>query len=292
MLSFNEHNLSEEVVARFDGCDNPRLKQIVQALVRHSHAFVREVELTQDEWAFAIDYLTRTGHMCDDKRQEFILLSDVMGVSMLVDAINHRMPDGATETTVLGPFYLGEHRVTPHGADIAAGLDGEPMYVEGKVSTADGAPLAGAVIDIWHSDDDGFYDAQKSEADEASLRARFISDAAGRFHFKSIVPSSYPIPHDGPVGQLLEATKRHPMRPAHVHFHVSAPGFETLVTHVFISGDPWLESDAVFGVKESLIAALPGREGPIFPDGSPSPDRWRHLKYDFGLKAVGRRAVA
>lgn len=292
MLSFNEHNLTEEVLARFDGCENPRLKQVVQALVRHSHAFVKEVELSQEEWGAAIDFLTRTGHMCDDKRQEFILLSDVMGISMLVDAINHRMPDGATETTVLGPFYLGEHRVTPHGADLAEGVSGEPMYVDAAVVATDSAPVAGAVVDIWHSDDDGFYDAQKPDLDGPLLRARFLTDAAGRLHFKSIVPSSYPIPHDGPVGQLLQATKRHPMRPAHIHFRVSAPGFETLVTHVFVSGDPWLESDAVFGVKESLIADLAERSGPAYPDGSPAPDHWKLLTYRFGLKAVPARATA
>ena len=292
MLSFDENNLTDAVVARFGGCENPRLKTIVEALVRHSHAFVKDVALTQDEWTVAIDFLTRTGQMCDDRRQEFILLSDVMGLSMLVDAINHRMPDGATETTVLGPCYLGEHRVTAHGTDIAAGIEGEPMYVEARVSTPDGAPLAGARIDIWHSDDDGFYDSQKSDSTEPSLRARFISDPDGRFHFKSIVPSSYPIPHDGPVGQLLEATKRHPMRPAHVHFHVSAPGYETLVTHVFVAGDPWLDSDAVFGVKESLVADLTARDDPSYPDGTPAPAGWKLLHYDFGLKPLARGAAA
>jgi len=283
MLSFDEHNLTDEVVNRFAECPDPRLKQVIQALVRHAHAFVKEVELTEQEWFTAIQFLTRTGQMCDDKRQEFILLSDVLGISMLVDAINHRMPDGATESTVLGPFYLGEHRVTPFGGDIAGDEPGERLFVEGTVSSPGGAPIAGATVDIWHSDDDGFYDAQKG-LDEPSLRARFITDAKGRFGFRSIVPSSYPIPHDGPVGELLEATKRHPMRPAHVHFKIAAPGHETLVTHLFIPGDPWLESDAVFGVKESLIATLTTRQGGTYPDGSAAPDTWTHLAHDFGLK--------
>ncbi|MDP2800781.1 MAG: intradiol ring-cleavage dioxygenase [Phreatobacter sp.] len=283
MLSFNEHNLTDAVVDRFADCPDPRLKQVVQALVRHAHAFVKEVELTEAEWIAAIGFLTRTGDMCDDKRQEFILLSDVLGISMLVDAINHRMPDGATETTVLGPFYLGEHRVTPNGADIAADEPGERLFVEGKVASSDGAPIAGAAVDIWHSDDEGFYDAQKG-TEEPSLRARFLTDANGRFGFRTIVPSSYPIPHDGPVGQLLEATKRHPMRPAHIHFRIAAPGHETLVTHLFMPGDPWLESDAVFGVKESLVATLTAQAGGAYPDGSAAPAGWQLLRHAFGLK--------
>ncbi len=175
MLSFDEHNLTDEVVNRFAGCPDDRLKQVIQALVRHAHAFVKEVELTEQEWFTAIQFLTRTGQMCDDKRQEFILLSDVLGISMLVDAINHRMPDGATESTVLGPFYLGEHRVTPFGGDIAGDEPGERLFVEGTVSSPGGAPIAGATVDIWHSDDEGFYDAQKG-LEEPSLRARFITD--------------------------------------------------------------------------------------------------------------------
>ncbi len=287
MLSFDEHNLTDEVVNRFAGCPDDRLKEVIQALVRHAHAFVKEVELTEQEWFAAIQFLTRTGQMCDDKRQEFILLSDVLGISMLVDAINHRMPDGATESTVLGPFYLGEHRVTPFGGDIAGNEPGERVFVEGTVSSPGGAPIAGATVDIWHSDDDGFYDAQKG-LEEPSLRARFITDDRGRFGFRSIVPSSYPIPHDGPVGELLEATKRHPMRPAHIHFKIAAPGHETLVTHLFIPGDPWLESDAVFGVKESLIATLSDRQGGTYPDGSAAPASWKHLAHDFGLKPAAR----
>jgi hydroxyquinol 1,2-dioxygenase len=191
LLSFNEHNLTDEVVKRFNDCDNPRLKQVVQALVRHAHAFVKEVELTQDEWVTAIDFLTRTGHTCDGKRQEFILLSDVLGVSMLVDAVNHRMPEGATETTVLGPFYLGEHKAMPHGTDIAVGIEGARLYAEGTVRSSDGRSIAGAVVDIWHSDDDGFYDAQKPEP-EPSLRARFVTNLSGHFGRRTAIGNQAP----------------------------------------------------------------------------------------------------
>jgi hydroxyquinol 1,2-dioxygenase len=283
VASFDRHNLTGEVVKRFDNCENPRLKHVVQALVRHAHAFVKEVELTQDEWVTAIDFLTRTGHTCDGKRQEFILLSDVLGISMLVDAVNHPTPNGATETTILGPFYLGEHRAMPHSTDIAVGFDGTRMFAEGTVHNLDGQSIAGAIVDIWHSDDDGFYDAQKPSSDP-SLRARFVTSLTGHFAFKSIVPTSYPIPADGPVGELLTATRRHPMRPAHIHFHISAPGYASLVTHVFVAGDPWLSSDVVFGVKESLIANLAERREPQYPDGTTAPSVWRHLTYKFGLK--------
>ena len=289
MLDFTEHNLTDAVVDRFGACENPRLKQIVQAITRHVHAFVKEVELTQDEWVEAIDFLTKTGHMCDDRRQEFILLSDVFGVSMLVDAINHRMPEGTTETTVLGPFYLGEHKLTANGATLVPEEEGDPIFIEGSIKAPDGSPIVGAIIDMWHTDAEGLYDAQKPELHgEPKMRAQFKSDTDGRFWFKTIVPSSYPIPNDGPVGKLLDATKRHYMRPAHVHFHVSSPGYETLVTHVFLSGDPWLESDAVFGVKKSLIADLKKSTATVYPDNTPAPKSWDLLHYDFGLKPEKR----
>ena len=197
--------------------------------------------------------------MCDDKRQEFILLSDTLGVSMLVDAINHRTPEGATETTVLGPFYVQRAPEHPLGADISGTMEGAPLLVTGTVSTAGGKPLAGAVVDVWHSDDDGYYDVQQlDEIGELAMRARFRTDENGRFWFWSIKPAAYPIPHDGPVGKMLEAQGRHPWRPAHVHFMISAPGHQTLVTHVFAAGDQYLDSDVVFGVKDSLIREFAG----------------------------------
>jgi hydroxyquinol 1,2-dioxygenase len=204
---------------------------------------------------------------------------------MLVDAINHRMPEGTTETTVLGPFYLGEHKLTANGATLVSEEEGDPIFIEGTIKAPSGSPIVDAVIDMWHTDAEGLYDAQKPELHGApKMRAQFKSDAQGRFWFKSVVPSSYPIPNDGPVGKLLDATKRHYMRPAHIHFHISAPGYETLVTHVFLAGDPWLESDAVFGVKKSLIADLTKSNASHYPDNTPAPKSWDLLHYDFGLK--------
>src|SRR4051795_8989032 len=242
MREFNEHNATEAVIARMAGCADPRLKEVVTSVGRPLHAIVREVEPTHEEWMAAIEFLTATGRMCSDTRQEFILLSDTLGVSMLVDAINHRRQAGATQSTVLGPFYVQGPPELPPGADISGGLEGEPLFVEGSVSSASGGPIAGAVVDVWHSDKDGFYDVQRPELEEPTLRARFRTDAQGRFHFRSIMPEHYPIPYDGPVGEMLKATARHPSRPAHVHFMISAPGYETLFTHVFAEGDPYLDS--------------------------------------------------
>ncbi|MGO4712847.1 intradiol ring-cleavage dioxygenase [Bradyrhizobium sp. 2TAF24] len=290
MRNFNENTITDAVLARISDASNPRIKQISEALVRHLHAFVREVRPSQKEWEQGIDFLTRTGHMCDDKRQEFILLSDALGVSMLVDAINHPQPEGATETTVLGPFYVQAAPDKALGEDISGGLEGEPLLVTGSVSSPDGKPLAGATIDVWHSDDDGYYDVQQLEKiGDLAMRARFHADDNGRFHFWSIKPAAYPIPHDGPVGQMLEAQGRHPWRPAHVHFMISAPGHEQLVTHVFVAGDKYLDSDVVFGVKDSLIREFVRRERGTAPDGRHMDAPFYHLNYDFGLKPGGSR---
>jgi hydroxyquinol 1,2-dioxygenase len=283
---FNERSITDAVLARFDNTPDPRLKRIMQSLVRHAHDFVRDVELTQDEWFAAIKFLTRTGHMSDDKRQEFILLSDTLGISMLVDAINHRQPSGATETTVLGPFYVQNPPVKVNGADITAGLEGTPLHVTGKVTSPDGKALAGATVDVWQADDDGFYDVQK-DTDDPSLRARLIADNDGRFAFWTIVPKYYPIPDDGPVGDMLKATKRHPYRPAHIHFMIGHPGYDTLVTHLFTDGDPYLDSDAVFGVKQSLIVHLKDENGPA--PGKPLKGGWKSLDHTFGLKPQEKR---
>ena len=271
MRDFDETTITEAVLARFAATPDPRLREVMQALVRHLHGFVREVEPTMAEWEAAIAFLTATGQKCDDKRQEFILLSDTLGVSMLVDAINNRLPAGATPSTVLGPFHVQGAVEKPLGVTLAAGAAGEPMRVEGRVTSADGTPLPGAELDIWHSDADGLYDVQH-QGEPPELRARFRTDAEGRFHFTSIAPTAYPVPTDGPVGAMLEATGRHPMRPAHVHFMISAPGHRTLVTHVFAAGDSYLDSDAVFGVKDALV-----REWARDADGV------RALRYDFAL---------
>lgn len=281
---FDEGSITEAVIARFAATPDPRLKQIMQSLVRHAHDFIRDVELTQDEWMAAIQFLTRTGHMCDDRRQEFILLSDTLGISMLVDAINHRMPEGATETTVLGPFYVQNPPEFEHGADISGGETGTPLYVTADVSAPGGQPLIDAWVDVWQSDEDGFYDVQRDDLDGANLRARFRTDKDGRVTFWTIVPKFYPIPDDGPVGDMLKATKRHPYRPAHIHFMIGSPGYETLVTHLFVNGDPYLDSDAVFGVKQSLIVELDDQSQGSAPGGRTIAGPWKRLTHHFGLK--------
>lgn len=285
MSNFTEHTITQAVVERLADTPDARTKQVMTSLVTHLHDFVRDVDLTFDEWRFAVDYLTRTGHKCDQHRQEFILLSDTLGVSMLVDAINHRMPPGATETTVLGPFYVVDAPEVPSGSDISGGMTGTPLYVEGSVSSADGRPLQDVLVDVWHTDDDGYYDVQQLD-DLGGLagRARFRTDREGRFRFWSIMPTYYPIPDDGPVGDMLKATGRHPNRPAHVHFMIRADGYDTLITHVFSADSPYLDSDAVFGVKDSLVADFAQELGGTAPDGRVVEGAWRRLSFDFGLK--------
>jgi hydroxyquinol 1,2-dioxygenase len=255
MRNFNEHNITEAVIDRFTGSRTDRVGQISSALVRHLHNFVREIEPSQAEWEAAIEFLTRTGQMCSDTRQEFILLSDALGVSMLVDAINHRFPGDATETTVLGPFFVKEAPELALGSVISHPEDGETLLIEGSVQGLDGSPLVGASVDIWHADEDGFYDVQK-EDEGLSSRVRVRTDEKGNFYVFGAVPAAYPIPNDGPVGLMLEAQGRHPFRPAHVHFMIAAPKHETLVTHLFLAGSDYLDSDVVFGVKDSLIESL------------------------------------
>ena len=286
MRDFDEKNITDAVIDRFKNTPDPRLKTIMTSLVDHLHDFVRDVELTFDEWYFAIDFLTRTGQISSSSRQEFILLSDTLGISMLVDAINHRMPEGATATTVQGPFYVENPPEFPQGFDISRGLKGEKLFVQANVSSAGNGPLADAVIDVWQSDTDGFYDVQRPDLSEPTLRARFRADSKGRLYFWSILPSPYPIPNDGPVGQMLAATARHPWRPAHLHFMISAAGHEKLITHVFVQGDRYLDSDAVFGVKESLVREYTHEPAGVAPDGTKMTSDWRKLQYDFGLKRL------
>ena len=282
MRNFDEFTITDAVLERVAAAPDARVREVSEALIRHLHDFVREIEPTQAEWAAGIAFLTRTGHTCDDKRQEFILLSDTLGVSMLVDAINHRQPVGATETTVLGPFYVEGPPEFPCGADISGGMAGQPLFVDGTVATLDGTPIAGAVVDVWHADAEGGYDVQRPG--DLAGRARLRTDAAGRFHFRTTRPSSYPVPHDGPVGQMLEAQGRHPYRPAHVHFMIAAPGHETLVTHVFADGDEYLDSDVVFGVKDSIIRPYTEHAAGTAPDGSAVAEPYARLSYDFRLK--------
>jgi hydroxyquinol 1,2-dioxygenase len=283
---FDETNLTDEVLRRFEGTPDPRLRQIMASLVRHLHAFVRDVEPSPEEWAAAIDILTRTGQISVGGRQEFILLSDTLGVSMLVDASNNRGGDGVTPNTVLGPFYVEGAPALAQGADISSGAPGEPLYVDVDVGSADGAPMAGATVDVWQSDSEGFYDVQRSDLDQPRLRARFVSDDAGKVRFWTILPTAYPIPDDGPVGEMLAATARHPWRPAHLHFMIAAPGHRLLTTHLFVDGDAYLDSDAVFGVKSSLIDAFPHQSPGEAPDGRRMAGPWRQLTYWFRLAAA------
>ncbi|MBN3832076.1 intradiol ring-cleavage dioxygenase [Burkholderia sp. Ac-20344] len=258
-MSHDHHDgdarLTGQVVASFDGTPNPRLRALMQSLVRHLHAFVRETELTEAEWMAAIRFLTDTGKMCDDAvRQEFILLSDTLGVSMLVDAINHRFATGATETTVFGPFYIKGMPERAYGENMAL-TPGVPAVVRGRVLTTDGKPVPNAVLDVWQTAENGMYSGQDTAQPHGNLRGRYRTDAEGRYAIVTILPISYPIPTDGPVGKMLDATGRHPWRPAHLHFMIDAPGCRTLVTHLFDEDDPYLKSDAVFGVKPSLMVA-------------------------------------
>jgi catechol 1,2-dioxygenase len=249
-----EDDITAEVVERFAGTPDPRLRQIMLGLIRHLHAFVKEVELTEAEWFQAIEALTEAGRFCSDKRQEFILFSDTLGVSMVVDLINHRKPDGATESTVFGPFHRLGAPELPAGGNIAH-LDktGIPTLVSGRVLDLDGHPIEGALLDVWQTQSSGLYDSQDDSLGELHMRGKFRTDAEGRFLIRTVLPVNYPIPSDGPVGAMLRATGRHPWRPAHIHFVVSADGCEPVTTHIFDRTDEYLSSDAVFAVKDSLI---------------------------------------
>jgi hydroxyquinol 1,2-dioxygenase len=251
---FTEEGAADAVIESFAGTPDERLRTILNSLVRHLHAAVREVEPSIAEWERAIEFLTATGQKCTDVRQEFILLSDVLGISMLVETINERGAPGATQSTVLGPFHMTESPRRDLGDTIDLVGESEPCVVTGEVVSADGRPLPGAVLDVWQANDHGAYDVQEpGKQPPGNGRGLFTADASGRFWFRTIVPSYYPIPTDGPVGELLAATRRHPYRPAHIHFIVSADGYQTLTTHIFVDGTAYIDSDAVFAVKKSLI---------------------------------------
>ncbi|MFW3166443.1 intradiol ring-cleavage dioxygenase [Pseudomonas syringae pv. syringae] len=252
---FEEERSAEIVNARITDAASPRLRDVMSVLTRHLHAAVKEIEPTHEEWFTAIEFLTRTGHMCTDWRQEYILLSDVLGVTMLVDAINHRRPSGATPNTILGPFYVADAPRYENGADICLDGKGEPTLVSGRVLDTDGNPIVGAALDIWQTNDDGFYDVQqKGLQPEYNLRGLFTTDADGCYAFRTVKPRHYPIPADGPVGKLLGQLGRHPNRAAHLHFIVTAPGYDQVITHIFTPDCPYLHEDTVFGVKKELIA--------------------------------------
>lgn len=285
MKSFTEENLTEEVLDKMK-CENPRTQEIVSKLIKHLHAFIRDLEPTEAEWGQAIDFLTRTGQISDDKRQEFILLSDVLGVSMLVDAINHRHPGEATETTVTGPFHAPA-RHYEMGENIAKGAEaerGKPLLVHGRILDTEGHPINGATIEVWQSDDQGFYDIQpEGNQPEMNLRGIFVTAEHGDFAFRSILPVAYPVPTDGPVGELLNATGRHPMRPAHIHFWIKAEGHAQLITHIFPEGSDYLDSDAVFGVKASLVLPFDESKDEVLAEEFGMPVPFHKVRHDFKL---------
>jgi hydroxyquinol 1,2-dioxygenase len=284
-----EQQLTDTVVASFANTPDERLKTLMQALTRHLHAFIREVRLSEDEWNAAIGFLTAAGHITDDKRQEFILLSDVLGASMMTVAVNNQAHGNATEATVFGPFFAEDAPEIPLGGDIAGGAHGQPCRVEGTVTDTHGHPVPGARIEVWEADEDGFYDAQYADGRTAG-RAHLYADAGGRYSFWGLTPTPYPIPHDGPVGKMLEAANRSPVRASHLHFMVTAPEKRTLVTHIFVDGDPQLAiGDSVFGVKDSLIKRFEEQ-----PAGTPAPDgrdlggrSWTRTRFDIVLAPAG-----
>jgi hydroxyquinol 1,2-dioxygenase len=279
-----EDDVLARVLASFDRGEDERLVTIMRSLVSHLHGFLREVRLSEDEWRAAIAFLTAAGHITDDRRQEFVLLSDVLGASMQTITINNEAYENATEATVLGPFFVeGAPQVEP-GDDIALGADGEPCWVEGTVTDTSGNPLPGARLEVWEADDEGLYDVQR-DGDRLSARAHLFTDHNGAYRFWALTPTPYPIPHDGPVGQLLEAVGRSPYRAPHLHFLVSAPAHRKLITHIFVDGDRLLQNDAVFGVRPSLI-----KEFARQPAGTPTPDgrqlcgqTWTRVRFDIVL---------
>lgn len=253
MQNLTEANLSDVVIAAMAGAKDERFKIIMTSLVKHLHAFIREANLTESEWLAGIQFLTAVGQKCDDKRQEFILLSDTLGATTMKDIINNRKPPGVTEYTILGPFHRGDAPEFPLSANLAGDLPGDPVVMRGRVLARNGSPIPNAALDVWQSDAEGFYDLQMPDMKGTALRGIFHADADGNYIFHTIKPSFYPIPYDGPVGQMLTAMGRHPYRPAHVHFIISAEGYQSVTTELFVSGDPYLDSDAVFGVRESLV---------------------------------------
>jgi hydroxyquinol 1,2-dioxygenase len=284
-----EDTLTDIARERWQQISDPRLRQVMGALIKHLHAFVREIEPTEAEWFAAIDWLTRTGKLCDSKRQEFILASDVLGVSMLVDAINHRLPTGATPTTVTGPFHIEDSPELAIGADMAPGAPGVPCFVTGVVRGLDGKPIANALLDIWQTDGDGLYEAQR-DVDGPWLRAVYHTGPDGSYRFRTVAPIGYTIPMDGTVGELMSRTTISHMRPAHIHFLVDAPGYERIVTHLFQAGDPYIDTDVVYGVKEELIVEFDHRPPGVAPTGETVDQPFFVVHYDFTLRKLADSA--
>jgi hydroxyquinol 1,2-dioxygenase len=284
MREFDEKSITQAVIGRLDACEDPRFARIMTSLVTHLHDFVREVSLTESEWFTAIQFLTDVGKACTDKRQEFILLSDTLGTSVLVITLNHPAHDGSVESTVQGPFYWEGAPELPRGSNLAHGVKGEPTFYSGRVLSTDGRPLANALLDIWSGDGEGNYDMQIPDETGMKARGRIRTDAGGRYWFRSIRPTFYPVPTDGPVGQMLRKMRRHPYRPGHLHMIVSAPGHLPATTHLFVAGSRYLDSDAVFGMKESLVVEFKRHPPGPGPDGEQLETPFYTVSYDFRLR--------
>jgi hydroxyquinol 1,2-dioxygenase len=292
MREFDEKSITQAVISRLSDCNDPRFKHVMTSLVTHLHDFVRDVKLTEEEWMNAIRFLTAVGQTCTDKRQEFILLSDTLGVSVLVITLNHPAEQGSAESTVLGPFYWEGAPDLPLGSNLAVGVKGEPAFYSGRVLSADGQPIRGALLDIWSGDGEGNYDMQLPGDVGMKARGRIRTDGEGRYWFRSIRPTFYPVPTDGPVGVMLRKMGRHPYRPGHIHMIVSAPGHEAVTTHLFVAGSDYLDSDAVFGMKESLVARFDRHPAGKGPGGESVDTPFYTVEYDFVLKRASTAAAA
>jgi hydroxyquinol 1,2-dioxygenase len=292
MRNLDENTITAATISRHEQCEDPRTKLLMTKLVQSLHDFAREVQLTEEEWEMGIAFLTSVGAKCSDTRQEFILLSDTLGLSTLVCAQNNRKLKECTESTVFGPFHLENSPSLPMGADISKKTSGEPCFVSGVVRDLDGKPVEGAMIEVWQADGAGFYDVQYGDFDAHRLRATFRTGVDGAYRFRTVVPASYPIPTDGPVGTMLAALERHPWRPAHLHYRISVPGYQTLVTHIFRDGDQYLDSDAVFGVRSTLVGEWIRHTDASAPNGEPMSEPFYSLNYDFVLSPAQQKAGA
>lgn len=284
MQLVTEDNITELAAARWSSAHDPRTAELMAALVRHLHAFAREVRLSETEWMAAMRWLTETGQISDEKREEFILASDVLGLSMLVVQMNHAFDAKATPATVLGPFHIDGSPEKEFGGDMSDGLPGAPLYITGTVTGLDGSPVGGAVLDVWQADEEGAYESQIPDIDEARLRAKYATRADGSYCLRTIAPKGYSIPMDGPVGELIGGTDISHYRPAHVHFLINAAGYEPLITHLFQEGAEYLDSDVVFGTKQELVVTFEPREPGPTPDGGHSDGPWIEARYDFVLQ--------
>jgi hydroxyquinol 1,2-dioxygenase len=284
MREFDEKSITRAVISRLENCEDPRFKRVMTSFITHLHDFVREVELTEEEWINAIQFLTDVGQKCSPQRQEFILLSDTLGVSVLVITINHRAENGTAESTVLGPFYWEGAPELPRGSNLAEGVTGEPAFYSGRVLSVDGRPLPNAVLDVWSGNGEGTYDMQMPGEFAMKARGKIRTDEQGRYWFRSIRPTFYPVPTDGPVGRMLRKMGRHPYRPGHIHMIVSAPGHAAVTTHLFVADSDYLDSDAVFGMKESLVANFNRHEPGRAPTGEQIATPFYTVEYDFRLR--------